>query len=217
MAGTVMNPGPVLGVFTSASAGGTPTLVQSSCTAAVITSVWSATMTVTAGNTLAFLNVDTSEGYNSAVDSKGNVYTDWTAGGIGNGSARAIIYVSTNIASGGSTAMTIKASGGTMNGCVAEISGVTAFDVQKTRSATSTNATSQAYTTAGSTDLCLAIMSHSSSGTTLTPSGTQIGEDENNTTHQTYNAQYTTPAAGSNSSTWTNSSVAYVIAVVCLK
>lgn len=196
------------------------TLVQSSCAASISVGTFALTFnsSVTATNWIFGTYANPGDGFNVSTDSVHNTYTDASAGGVGNGSARAVVYFAT-ATSGGLIKVTVtSAAGSNINGCIEEVSGATKYDVQKTASVTGTNPTSGNYTTTGA-DICVAIMSHSSAGTTLTPGAgqTQIGEDENNSTHQTYNAEYFNPTAGTNASTWTSSSVAYVIDVVCAK
>lgn len=195
--------------------------VQSSCTAGPGNTVRFVTMasSVTAGNIIFVSGADTGEGFTSSTDTFNNTYTNYT-GGSGNGSARAEIYVSTNIKTGGANdkVTIIAGAGANVNVCVSEYTSGGSKDVTKTASATGTNATSGNYSTTGTTDLCVAMLAHSGSdGVVLTQAGTLIAKDQANATEQAYSNQYTTPASGANASTWTNVSIPYVIDVVCIK
>lgn len=200
-----------------------PTLVQSTCSASSShNGIYVLTLAgVTAGNTIITGIADTGDALGTGVVTSvpATTFTQYPVNAVTNGSAGVSVYASTNVASGGSYTITANQGGGTagMSMCIAEVTGVTSFDVSKTASTTGTNATSGAYTTSSNT-FCYAILSHSSAGSpVLTPVGTQIAEDENNSTDQAYNAQYTTPAAGSNTSAWTNASIAYVVNAACFK
>lgn len=199
-----------------------PTLVQSSCTTNTVASHGPLTLTfnsaVTVGNMVGVGAVSTGETFASVTDNKSNTYTGYIVNGAGNGSARAAIYAATATTAGSSFAVTWDNGAGiNTNGCIVEWTLATTSDGNSTANTTGTNPTTGNITTTGSTDFCLGIMSHSSAGTAIGQAGTLIGKDEDNTTHQTYSMQYTTPAAGTNPLTWTTSSVAYVTDGACFK
>lgn len=228
MAGTVMNPGPVLGVFTSASAGGTPTLVQSSCTVGSITDPISLTLAsaFTAGNTSVFKVVSSGEALDATggSDNKSNTYTQYPTGGFGDAAARGAFYISTNVPTGGASfTATINAAGtgSTMSGCLEEWSGVTMVKTSSRTTATSVNVNTGTATFTGASALALGLMTFSTGGTiTITPinSETQVGEIENNSAFQAFNAVYKILGATPESMRWTaGSSIAWKAGMVILQ
>ena len=218
------------GSFVSAIGGQSPSnqvaVVQSSCTAisgAVDPLSISFNSAVTVGNSIIVGAVDTGEGFGAGAitDNKGNTYTDYPAGGVGAGNARATVFASLSVATGG-TSFTVTSnpvgSGVTQNMCMVEVSGITTADNNSTNTGAGTTATTGNITSTGTTDFCYAIMTHENSGTTLTQAGTLLGEDENNSTDQTYNAQYTLPSSGTqNLSVTTGASVTWYMNGACFK
>lgn len=219
--GLIQNPGPNIAAITVvAGGGGTPTLVQSSCTQSSKVDPISLTFNsaFTIGNTSVFGVVDTGETLDSTggSDNKSNVYTMYPAATIGDSGARAAFYVSTNTTGGGSgMTVTIDASGtgATMSGCIAEFSGVTAVKTSSKTLATSVNVNTGTATYSGSSALALGLMTFSTGGTiTITPinSETQIGEIENNSAYQAFSMVYKLLGSTPESMRWTmGSSVAH--------
>jgi hypothetical protein len=182
---------------------------------------FNSSVTGNASHGIAFYAADGGDAYSGVVDTGNNKYTDMTAGGIGNGSARVNIYIAT-ATWGGLLKATLTASGTPIvNVCMEEFSGAT---VAYTKFATNSQAANTAVTsgnvTTSETDYCVGVMSHSTSGTfTLTPtSGSEVGIDTNNSAHQAYEAQDMTHAAGTFAHTWTpGSAVTSVSMIVCVK
>lgn len=215
--------GPNKGVFASSGGSTTFALVQSSCTN------WSRNSplglklpgSVATGDLLVFYLIDTGNtlGSGQVVDNKGNTFSMRPEGGAGDGSSRVGIFISTNATGGSVYAATATIGGATFSGCIAEFSGPTLFDQSNTATGTSASPNSGNITTTVQA-LWLGVMTHDSgSGTTITPNATwtQIGEIEENSTSQDFNAMYKIQNAATDSAGWTIASNAWKTNVTTVK
>lgn len=191
---------------TIASSG--PQFVQSSCSIAGVTDPISLTFNsaVTVGNSIFVGPVTTGEGHlvGSVVDNKSNTYTQRsTSPGT---SSELSIYDSLSVTTGGSGfTVTFDASGtgGGVQMCMAEFSGVTSFGQQTTATGTGT-AVDSGNLTEAVTALWIGGMTHEGGTTSLTETGgwSLIGEVET-ATIMPLSMTYLISAAVTDSATWT--------------
>lgn len=183
-------------------------LVQSTCSVPGFNDPGTLTFSnsVVVGNTIVVLAVTTGENLNtnSATDNKGNTYAQRS---ISAGAAsESAIFVATSVATGGSSfAVTVDANGtgGAINFCAAEFTGVTLYDQQNTATGTSASADSGNITTTGAA-IWLGVMTHETGSPTITPDSPwiTIGEYEPNT-FQSYSAIYKISTTGeTDSASW---------------
>lgn len=187
----------------------TMNLIQSTCSVPGFNDPGTLTFSnsVVVGNTVVVLAVTSGENLNtnSATDNKGNVYAQRS---IASGSSsESAIFVATAVATGGSSfAVTVDANGtgGAVNFCAAEFSGVTLYDQQNSSTSVGTAVTSNSITTTGAA-IWLGVMVHETGSPTITEDGawSLIGEYEPNT-FMSYSAIYRIGTTGeTDSADWT--------------
>lgn len=177
----------------------------------------------TAGNCVVVFTASWADQSTSVTDGLSNSYASPIAGDIGGSSPFVKIFVAYNVSGGALTATVNFGSAADATVIIAEASGVAtsaAAEVANTATGTSNApsvSTNGATTNAG--DIILGIVTHGGATNTITEAGSIIAEQENNSTSQAGNAQYTLPGStGVKTLSWTMSaSEQWLAAIVALK
>lgn len=178
---------------------------------------------VTAGNCVVVFSASWFNNSSTVTDGLSNSYTSLVTGDNGGVSPFVRILAAYN-ASGGALTATVNFTGSAdASIIIAEFSGVaaaTASESANTATGTSASPTvSTSATTTDAGDVIVGIVTHAGATNTITEAGLLIAEQENNSTSQAGNAQYTLPGTiGTQSLNWTMStSEFWLAAIVALK
>lgn len=178
---------------------------------------------VAAGNCVVVFTTSWGASSSSVTDNLGNSYTSLVSGSNAGADPFSRIFAATNVAGGALTATINFLSTIDATIIIAEFSGVALSSPAEGANIAVGTGTSPSVSTNSATtdagDVIIGVVTHDGATNAITEAGTLIAEQENNTTYQSGNAQYTLPGStGVQTLTWTTAvSVNWLATVVALK